>query len=310
MCATNKIAEEDGFTLLNSMVFLFFMGLMAITLVTLVVADLRMQKINMDEPRAFYSAQSGIEYALRGIFETAASYSSLGVYNNYSETLNTGNGTSCTIRIRTIGTDSLEIESTGISNDYARTIVKAINYTDVSKYAIYASGNVRYSYTVPSGRIKKYASHMPKFDVDELRNMAKPTQYYPNNLNINGFTFSRSLTFVEKNLQFKKFSWLNAGNWVVGKRTDIKFSFSPIGITVGNIYMPFQGAYFYSRVQPLFRVLVGGLIVNGDVKGTSNTWWIYRFGVIHNRSRMNALLQYSVNGGPIVINNSSWKIKK
>ena len=150
---------------------------------------------------------------------------------------------------------------------------------------------------------------MPKFDEDELRNMAKPTQYYPNNLQINGFSFSQNITFVEKKLIFKKFSWINAGNWVVGQRTDIKFSYWPFGVTIGNIYMPFSGAYFYSRVQPLFRVLVGGLIVNGQVKGTSKPWWIYRFGVIHNRNRMNSFLRYSVNGGPIVINNSSWKIK-
>lgn len=316
MCAIKKFKEEKGFTLINTLIFLMFLGLMGITLVTLVVADIRMQTLNMDEPRAFYAAQSGVEYTLRGIFEQAASHSTLGFLNNYTETLNTGNGTSCTIKIlvssSSNGTDNLQIKATGKSNNVLRAVVKTINVTDVSKYAIYTTGTVSHVSTLPGGKIKQHATTMPFFDYDQLRDMAKPTQYYPHSLTLSSFTFSNNITFVEDDLTFSKFAWLNTGNFVVGKNTLIKHSSALLGWTGGNIFMPFSGADFHSEKQPFLRFLNGGLIVNGDISAVRGhfLWFSWNsLQVIYNRNRMNNyLLNYSLNGGPIVVNSSNWKI--
>ncbi len=306
-----NIKSEQGFALLNSLIFLLFLGLMAITLVVLIIADSRMQTINMDEPRAFYAAQSGIEYALRGIFEQAPLHNSLSFLNGYREILDTGSGSRARITIYTFGTDSLAIESIGISQHYAKTVVKSLNYTDVSKFAVYASGSVQFVKTIPSGLIKSHAKHMPKFDEDELRDMAKPTQYYPGDLIINTkYFFTKHISFVENNLTFGESAWLNSGNFVIGNRTTIKKSKQLLAATLGNIFMPHSGSYFLSEVQPLWRELDGGLIVNGNVKGTTVPWWLYRFAVRHNRNIMNRFLKKSLNGGPIVVNKSRWKITK
>ena len=149
---------------------------------------------------------------------------------------------------------------------------------------------------------------MPVFDLDVLRNRAKPTQYFTGNLNINSvFSFTNDIVFVEKNLKFGRFNWANFGNYVVGGKTQIKFSWLPLGFTYGNVYQFTPGKKFQCQWQWLWREINGGLIINGPVFGTSKPSRWFKFAVRHNRNRINSLMQYSVNGGPLVINNSSWR---
>ncbi len=303
------IKDQKGFALLNTLIFVMFLGIMGATLVTLVVADLRSQTININASRAFYAAQSGIEYAIRGIMEASGKYSSLGVLHNYSEEIATGPGTKAKITIKLIGLDSLQISSVGFSEQYSMTVTKRLKYSDVSRYAVYATGSVRYVRTIPNGRIKTFAEDMPLFDHDLLKNMAKPTQYFPGNLILNHpFTFKKSITYVEKNLVFGKFNWFNFGNFVVGRSTLIKKSWWPFGMTFGNIYLYGENSRFISEWQYLPRILSGGMFVNGDVLGTTKPHHFYRFIVFHNRDRIKKLMKYSVNGGPLVVHNSTWEV--
>ena len=76
--------------LLNILFFILFLGTMAVTLTTMVIADFKIQSINLERPRALYAARAGMEYAIRGVMEYAVANSSLGGLNNYSEKINTG----------------------------------------------------------------------------------------------------------------------------------------------------------------------------------------------------------------------------
>lgn len=309
MHETNIKINEKGFALLNILIFIVFLGLITIIITRLVVADMQQQAYYLNEKRAFYAAHSGIEYLISGIEKSAPSYSSVSVFNNYTETLPTGNGTQCQTIIHTIGIDSLRLEAIGKSGGFSKTIYKGYRYADVSQYAVYASGNVQYVNTVPSGLIKSNAVKMPLFDLDILRNMAKPTRYFPHNLDINSvLNYSgNQFIFVEHDLTFSKYNWINVGNFVAGHKITLKSSWLPFGTNWGTFFMPNPGSSFESKAMLFPRFQLGGLIINGNVVGTSLPWWYYRYTVIYNRNYLNYLLQYSVNKGPVVFWNSSWE---
>lgn len=308
MSAIEKIKSEDGFALLNTLIIILFLGLMAVTVSKLVVIDIKEQAANMNKTRAFYAAQSGIEYAIKGLEKSAPYYSNMAVFNNYKENISTGGGTSCIVKIFTHGIDSIRIVARGISGDESKIIIKGIRYIDISRYAVYASGDVKYVRTIPSGRIMKNAPKMPLFDMDKLRNLAKPGFYFPKNLIIKTpFNFySKNFVFVENNLIFKKFTWFNSGNYVVGHHILLQKSWLPFGSNWGTFYLPNPNSRFDSQWMLIARFLIGGMIVNGDVRGTDRPFWFYRYTVIHNRTYINNLMKLSVNEGPLVFWNGSW----
>ena len=308
MSAIKKIKSEDGFALLNALIFIVFMGLMAVTVSKLVVIDLKEQTSNMNRTRAFYAAQSGIEYAIKGLEKSAPNYSNIAVFNNYKEEISTGNGTTCLVRIFTRGADSLRIVATGQSGDEKKTVVKGARYLDISRYAVYATGDVNYVRTIPSGKIMKNAPVMPLFDLDKLRNLAKPSFYFPKDLILKKpFTFyGKNIVFVENNLIFKKFSWYNTGNYIVGKHVLLQKSWLPFGSNWGTFYLPNPNSRFDSQWMLIARFLIGGMIVNGEVRGTNRPFWFYRYTVIHNRNYLINLMKLSVNEGPLVFWNGSW----
>ncbi len=302
------LKDERGGGLLITLLFIVFLGIIGVSMATLVVADTQMQVLNVGKRRAFYAAQSGIEYGIRGIMEYAVSNSSLNSINNYSETVQTGGGSYCIVRLNVVNSTTVSIEATGYSQNFAETIEKEFSYIDVSYYAIYTTGEARYIRTIPSGRIRENATHMPLFDHDELRDLARPTQYFTGNLNLNWpFVFTRDITYVEGNLSFGRFNWANRGNFVARGNVRINTSWLPLGFTVGTIYQPVAGRTFQCQWQLLWRELNGGLITNGDITGTSRHWWPFRFTVRHNRNNINDLLQYTVNGGPLIITGSTWE---
>jgi len=307
MSVIRVIREEQGTTLLVSLIFIVTLGMIIISLTTMVAADARIQALNSEERRAFYAAQSGMEYAIRGINEYAVSHSSITTLDGYSETIDCGNSTSCQVDIAFIGSDSLIITSTGQSVHHAKRLERRLRFIDVASYAVYSSGNIQNIRTIPSGLTLDNATHMPFFDLDELRDMASPSQYFSGDVTLSSvFSFSSGINFVEGNLTFGLFNWINVGTFISGGNVRINTSILPLGTTVGNIYQFTDGATFQCQWQLLWRELNGGLIVNGSVNGTSVPGLPFRFTVRQNRSRMTSLLQYTVNGGPVIFTQSTW----
>ncbi len=305
-----KLQKQEGIILLGLLIFIFFIGLIVSSLLTLLAAEARLQIVEINKRRALYAAQSGIEYAMRTINEFAVKSSTLLPLNNYKEDLNTGNGTHCKITIKTVGKDSLIIKAIGYSKNFTRIIEKQVGYIDVARWAVYATGKVKHINTVPSGRIYSKAKYLPLFDKDELVNLAKPSNYYPSDLYINSiFSITKKITFVEKNLTFGVFNWLNIGNFVVGGDVLIKRSFLLFGITSGTFFQFNANSKFLCEWQFLPRALSGGIITDGDVFGTNKPKFYFRFKVYYNRSKITSLLKYSVNGGPLIYTSTKATLK-
>ncbi len=307
MLGIKKLKNEKGLALLNTLFFVLFLGLMGISITTMVIADAKMQSINLDRPRALYAAQSGIDYSIRGIMEYARTHSTLAGLNFYTETIPAGPNLTAKIKFRTIGTDSLIITSVGYTQNYSQKITKSLSYIDVSNYAVYASGNI--SKVHVSGATKQNAVYMPLFDLDELRDIAKPYHYFNGNLNINSpFSFTHSIAFAEGDINFTNWNIANFGTFVSGG--DINLNTNLISMFWGNMYLPAGGSSLNALNKYRIYLLTGGAIVNGDVTGVEYKIWFWKvknFNIFHDRTLMNNLLRYSVNGGPLVIKKSHWK---
>ncbi len=303
------IDDQKGVVLLGLLIFIFFIGLIVLSLLKLLTAEATLQVIDINKKRAFYAAQSGIEYAMRSINEYALQNSTLYGVNHYSEKLETGPGTHCVVSIQITGPKSFKITSVGYSQNFAKTIEKEINYIDVAKYAVYATGKVKYLRTIPYGKVYAHAKYMPLFDRDYLIELAKPKHYYPNDLYINSiFSFNKNLIYVGRDLTFGVFNWINTGNFAVGRHVKIKSSFGLFGATFGTIYQFNPHSTFLCQWQFLWRALQGGIITNGDVYGTNIPWRSFRFTVFYNRTRITRLLRYSVNGGPLIYTTGVWRL--
>ena len=305
--AFGSVKDQKGIVLLGLLIFIFFVGLIILRLIKLLTAEATLKVIDINKKRAFYAAQSGIEYAMRSINEYAVNNSALYALNNYREDLNTGVGTHCVIAIRFTGSKSFTITAIGYSQNFARKIEKKVNYIDVAKYAVYATGQVKYVRTIPWNLIYQNAKYMPLFDQDYLIQLAKPNHYYPKDLYIhNIFSFTRDFVYVGRDLTFGVFNWINIGNFVVGRNVRIRSSFGIFGATSGTIYQFKPNSIFLCQWQFIWRAIFGGIITNGNVYGTNIPWMPFRFKVYYNRNKITRLLRYSVNGGPLIYTKSQW----
>ncbi len=305
----HPVDNQKGIVLIGLLIFIVFVGLIVLSFIKLLTAEATMQVIDMNKKRALYAAQSGIEYAMRSINEYAVHNSSLYGVNRYSENLPTGPGTHCVITIKIISPKVFSITAVGYSKNFARKIEKTVHYIDVAKYAVYATGRVRFIRTVPYGKIYSRAKYMPLFDQDYLIDLAKPKHYYPKDLYINNvFSFTKNFVYVGRDLTFGVFNWINSGNFVVGRNVRIRSSIGLLGTTFGTIYQFNSGSTFLCEWQFLWRSLQGGIITNGNVYGTNRPFWPFRLSVFYDRNRITRLLRYSVNGGPLIYTAGEWRL--
>ncbi len=305
----HPVHNEKGIVLIGLLIFIFFVGLIILSLLKLLTAEATMQVIDINKKRALYAAQSGIEYAMRSINEYAVHNSTLYGVNYHSEDLPTGPGTHCVVTIKITGPKSFEITAIGYSKNFSQKIEKKVNYIDVAKYAVYATGEIKNIRTIPYGKTYSHAKYMPVFDQDYLIQLAKPNHYYPNDLYIHHiFSFTKDFVYVGRDLTFGVFNWINSGNFVVGRNVRVRSSFGLFGTTFGTIYQFNPGSTFLCEWQFIWRALQGGIITNGNVYGTNIPWLPFRLSVYYNRNRITRLLRYSVNGGPLIYTTGEWKL--
>ncbi len=307
-----NLKNEHGGALLSTLFVLLIIGMIAMSAVTMIVADSKNEILAAEERQAFYAAQSGLEYGIKRVMISDETNLS-----NWSETIPTGNGTVCTVTAQFINDSTVTIQAVGKTTRFVKRLQKTINFIDVSRYAIYARGRVRYTLTNTwprifshnPGLIRQNAPVMPIFDLDELRNLARPNRYYRNNLVIRWFfTFSpRRITFVEKNLRFSAWSWGTFGHFVVMGNVTQQSGWIPFVPISATVYQPVAGKVFRkSGWAPFFY---GGIITNGDVIG-GNRWtffYLRNLHVFHNRNTIRRFMDYSINGGSLLIHRSRWE---
>jgi hypothetical protein len=314
--------NEKGAALLSILLFIILMGMMSASLAILVVSETRVTGLNADERRAFYAAHSGLEYGIRRIMEyPGTAGNSLSNLNNSSENLDTGSGTSCTVSFNVISTDSVIINAIGRSQRYKKRLQHQLKLIDVSQYAIYTTGTVdNYTYCArylfsshdPS-LLYQNATIMPLFDLESLRNQARPSNYYNGNLSLSGYvTLSPwNSIFTEGDLTLTSWNWLNiSASFIV--RGDIYFNSAwlPFATNFGVVYQPEAGRNFTCSSSFLGRSVIGGIISNGNIIGSDNYHWLLRPGklnVFYYPITIRSFMINSVNGGPLLIKKSLWR---
>jgi len=209
-----NLKSENGSMLTTILIVVVFIGLLALAAATLTISENKSQVIHAEEQRAFYAAQSGIEYALKQIVsaDTLSEWS--------EEDLSMGNGSSVDVEVEFVDNNSLRVIATGKSKRYVKTItttVALLDSSDVSRYAVYSAGSVNgiaardsVGGDINPSLVLENAPTFPYFDMDSLRAMAQSQgYYYSEDLTVNP-SFSPpsgTVVFVEGNLRFVQGNW-------------------------------------------------------------------------------------------------------
>ncbi len=311
-----NLKSEEGILLPAVIAIIAFLTVLAGIISLLVSAENKMQIIDSERQRTLYAAQSGLEYSVKHILKTA----NTGSWSEYN--LDTGTGISCDIEVTRINSDSLRIMARGIGSVTIRELellIFDIDSSDVSRYSVYAAGNVNSVETsenpaspLNDGLIVKNATVMPVFDLDELRAIAQTNgTYYSGDLKIAG-TFSEpsgSIIFVEEDLDLNKVPhWTSEVHFVVLGDIDIDPEFNNDSSAPITLYQP-DSKSDLSVSNPKGKktsdcYITGGIITYGSVDGSykKNDIVIYR-----DQDAMRAFLSYSLNEGPMVLLGKRWK---
>ncbi|MGD9898156.1 MAG: hypothetical protein AB7T22_03415 [Calditrichaceae bacterium] len=311
-----NLKSENGVILPAVIAIIAFLTVLAGIISMLVSAENKMQIIDSERQRTLYAAQSGLEYSVKHILKTA----STGSWSEYN--LDTGLGTSCDIDVTKINSDTLRIMARGRGSVTIRELellIFDIDSSDVSRYSIYAAGNVKNVETYESqtsplneGLIVQNTTVMPVFDLDELRSIAQTNgTYYSEDLKIAG-SFSEpsgSIIFVEDDLELSKVPhWSSDVHFVVLGDIDIDPAFNNESSAPITFYLPDEHSDI-SVSNPkgkknLDCYITGGIITNGSVDGSykNNDLVVYR-----DQDAMRGFLAYSLNEGPMVLLGKRWK---
>jgi len=79
------------------------------------------------------------------------------------------------------------------------------------------------------------------------------------------------------------------------------------------MYLPSLGSQFNATGHAIY-LMKGGILANGNVIGIKFpihilwwTIWVKNLSLTYDRNLINDFMQYSVNGGPLVIENTKWQ---
>ncbi|MCB0283672.1 MAG: hypothetical protein H6627_01995 [Calditrichae bacterium] len=202
--------------LIGSVVMLATLGFI---LANIVSSSSKVASLDADEQRAFYAAQSGMEYGLKE-YLTADNVDEWTVND-----MDGGSGLTLDVSLQKVGNDQIIITSTGKGNNTSKTVQTIISKADsnyVPDYAVFSKKPVVNVVTKDSiagvynpGLIYENAASAPVFDNDVLRNLAKQTQedgnsyYFENDLVVdeNFNPPDGTVVFTEGKLKFAKGVW-------------------------------------------------------------------------------------------------------
>ncbi len=313
---TYAIKNQEGSALIAVVFLLMLIAMMSITMLTITVSDTRMGMLRAEQVRAFYAAQSGLEYGIKRVLLSAPDQ-----LHGWSEEINTGNGTTCKVQVVFLGNNRFQVRANGYSQKFVKKLSQTLSYIDVSRYAIYTTGNVSRVVAHPwpphgfffishyPSLVYAHAPVMPKFDLDELRQLSLPNGYHSGNYVVNSiFHFPpNKFVFVERNLTFQHWNWFGWGHFVARGWVKFKSPWLPFSATFGTVYQPTPGKRLTSQISLFRRSLIGGVISNGNVRGAPWLFGSSNLYVFHHRNTMIRFLRHSVNESPLVFRQSRWE---
>jgi hypothetical protein len=118
------------------------------------------------------------------------------------------------------------------------------------------------------------------------------------------------LAFVEGDLSLQALNFLTIGNFAA--LGSINLQPWIFNISQAAFYQPTAGQPLVCSMPIILGYFIdGGLITNGNIQGYTKPWWafwIFQFTVNHDRNVINGLMQYTVNGGPLIYTNNRLEI--
>ena len=213
-----NLASQRGNMLTTVVVVVLALATLGVILATMSSADSALQLFQQEEQRAFYAAQSGLEYGIKRYLNSDD------VEEFETEGLDIGNGAQADITLE--DNDSVVvITSVGKAQKALKKVQTVISSADenyVPDYAVFTANTANGVYTLASGEedndpdlLYQNAPTVPKFDLENLKSLAKTVQedgnayYYEGDLTVDD-DFEPpdgTVVYAEGNIRFEKGSW-------------------------------------------------------------------------------------------------------
>ncbi len=217
MSGTNLRSQKGNMTT-TVVGVIMMLATLGVILATLSSSDSTLQLFQQEEQRAFYAAQSGLEYGLKR-------YLASDDVNEFTlNDLNIGGGVTADIRL-TEKNGRVIITATGKTQKAVKKVQTVISGADsnyIPDYAVFSDSPVSNVVTVDSIKGKQNpallyqnAPTLPKFDLGELKKLSKTTRkdgksyYYDGDLTVDE-SFNpppNTIVYAEGKITFKKGKW-------------------------------------------------------------------------------------------------------
>ncbi|RMH65714.1 MAG: hypothetical protein D6677_01795 [Calditrichaeota bacterium] len=199
-------------------VVVLILATLGVILASLSSADSALQLLQQEDQRAFYAAQSGLEYGVKRYL------SSDDVEEFNTTDLDLGDGVLADVSLEDNGSEVI-ITAVGKSNKSQKTVQTIISAADsnyVPDYAVFTTNTVNGVKTTTQDSddddpslVYQNAPTLPRFDLDNLKELAQATQddgqsyYYAGDLTVDEDFDppANTIVYAEGNITFNKGNW-------------------------------------------------------------------------------------------------------
>ncbi len=287
--SANKWAAEEGGILLTLTFVLAFLALIGGALTTMILASRETSYQNVQSRRAYFIAQSGIEYGVKRFLLSDPTRD-----RQWREQLSIQFATDCQVEARVVNDSTCVIEVLARPQGAFLRMESTILFEDLAQYAVITNAAVDSLASVPAGLVWQAGNRMPIFDYQELLTSATRSGHYTGDLQAQSsfsFPFNRQ-ALVEKNLDI--YGPINSsGSFYV--RGSTRF------LPASNQTPQSQGLANLANAIDVTApsdgstaAISGGIIAFGGITGDSLI-------VYHDSSLMSEMLSQSVNGSSLSI---------
>jgi hypothetical protein len=308
MCETGKHSEE-GIGLVAVIIIITIFTTLAIIVSSYLWTNNKMNGFMASQKKAFYIAESGIDFAIRKSLDTANW--------DWSQSGNYGGG-NISVTISSLGDDSVRISSVSQVGEYGKKHTADLSVINLMDYSVYITGtNLNVLGYDLLDHLRFNTNVQPVLDLDSLKAVAQAQGHYdPNNLTIsNGTPRTRfwsnpgdhsqdaTIHYIEGNLTISKSNDPMGGIFVVKGNVTLK----DIQDLYGVIYMAndSQTKTVAGKNKFTKRRIYGGIVGKCDLNGGSG-FYGPRISVYYNATVLSKFYTYAVHPEPVILEKLLW----
>jgi hypothetical protein len=309
ICAIPDQNRQAGFGLITAIMVTTFFSLLAVIIASYQLTNSQMNGLSASENKAFYIAESGIEYAIAQSLHT----------NNWNWNLDENYaGGSLTIDVKTLIDNNIQISSKGRIGKYGAMHTQLLYLFNYLDYSVFVSGdNLDALGYDDSNRLRFNQEMLPVMNIDSLKRIAvEQNHYYSKDLTINNSSPATdfwsdpadqnkdaTIYFVEKDLTISKFNENIGGIFVVFGDVTIQYIHDIYGV----IYMADEKHTGEVTASGWLtsKNLYGGVVGNTDINGGYSLLGL-RLNIYYNSTIQEKFYTYSENTKPYILKKLLW----